>query len=189
MKSGRSGTRPPRRLTCGNSGRPRPPSAWRCRENGPGAAKVSGGVAQLAEHRLCKAGVRGSSPLASTRICPVHFVGAVGGDLRFRRDERRLSTSCESHRSTDPPNSSGHYPHFARQPSSFLRSARTAAGSGALVADRPTTMCVAPARIAVAGCAGRGCSVATSSRIRQAPIHVRCLLCQPFVQGNLAPHV
>ena len=32
-------------------------------------ALLIGGVAQLAEHRVCNAGVRGSNPLASTRYC------------------------------------------------------------------------------------------------------------------------
>ncbi len=32
---------------------------------------VSGGVAQLAEHRVCNAGVRGSNPLTSTSRLPI----------------------------------------------------------------------------------------------------------------------
>jgi hypothetical protein len=53
VMSGRCGTRRPLRLTCDRFA--------------PGA------LAQLAEHRLCKAGVRGSSPLGSTSVggsCP-----------------------------------------------------------------------------------------------------------------------
>ena len=33
----------------------------------PATKLLIGGVAQLAEHRVCNAGVRGSNPLASTR--------------------------------------------------------------------------------------------------------------------------
>ena len=38
-----------------------------------GIRNVIGGVAQLAEHRVCNAGVRGSNPLTSTRICDYEF--------------------------------------------------------------------------------------------------------------------
>ena len=35
----------------------------------PATNLLIGGVAQLAEHRVCNAGVRGSNPLTSTRHC------------------------------------------------------------------------------------------------------------------------
>jgi hypothetical protein len=41
-----------------------------------------GDVAQVVEHRLCKAGVRGSSPLVSTDWIPrIYWAVAVSGDL------------------------------------------------------------------------------------------------------------
>ena len=48
------------------------PSA--CNHGYPGSARRAGGtgaIAQLEEHLLCKQGVRGSSPLSSTRRNPL----------------------------------------------------------------------------------------------------------------------
>ena len=42
-----------------------------------------GGVAQLAEHRVCNAGVRGSNPLTSTRLCDLK---SGVSDLRISRN-------------------------------------------------------------------------------------------------------
>ena len=42
-----------------------------------------GGVAQLAEHRVCNAGVRGSNPLTSTRLCDLK---SEISDLRISRN-------------------------------------------------------------------------------------------------------
>ena len=44
---------------------------------GKPAVKTLGGLAQLGEHLLCKQGVNGSIPLASTRIPVVHAVPVV----------------------------------------------------------------------------------------------------------------
>src|SRR5258707_11000613 len=42
---------------------------------------LSGGVAQLAEHRVCNAGVRGSNPLTSTMTLPICDCGLSIADL------------------------------------------------------------------------------------------------------------
>ena len=55
--------------------------------SGPQAPERAGDVAQLGEHRLCKAGARGSSPLISTVDCYGCFLVPKG--LEGSHDKER----------------------------------------------------------------------------------------------------
>src|SRR5689334_4853464 len=97
----RCGTRPPRRQICAE-----PPNGLV--DPGSTAARIQaldGAVAQLAEHRLCKAGVRGSIPLGSTLFL------AFAGDLGFGwslRLPRRTKISSQMAALSESPG--GAYP-------------------------------------------------------------------------------
>ena len=64
---------------------------------------VNGGIAQLAEHELCKLGVTGSSPVASTRLRPERSEGAKPATAKVRERSERDGAGPEALRSEPHP--------------------------------------------------------------------------------------
>src|SRR5215831_19149481 len=76
---------------------PSPADDWRERARKPRGPirRTSGGVAQLEEHQLCKLGVAGSIPVASTNTAPSSvaiFEKSSGGTVRSPKLLRRDKT-------------------------------------------------------------------------------------------------